>query len=834
MKDPLLAPAIAFVAGILLSRGVRFETWECWIEAALFAGLAVWAVWAGIQKSRTVSYISALIAAGLSGVLVDALHRPGRPPTIDAGSREVVLLSGCVVEPSIFYQDRDQFTLELAPHARVRVTIALKDGEIPPEISYGRQVEVEAKVRAIRNFGNPGSFDFVTYSARRGIYWTASARSVESIRFKPGRCGSIFLQAIFGLRTAVLKRIDSLYRGSAYSTGMMESILIGESTKLEKVWTQDFRRTGTFHALVISGLHITVLAGTLLLLLRACFVRELPALAITAVVTWIYVMIAGWNPPAMRAAGGFTFYLMGRYFHRERRILNLLAAVGFIYLTYDPGQLFEASFQLSFLSVAAIAVLAVPFIERTSGPYRAGARGLTERARDFQLAPASAQFRVELCLIAETLSYYIRVPQQWLLSAMAILLRVFFFAFDLVVVSAVMQVGLALPMAIYFHRVSFSGLSANVLIVPLLSLAVPIGFVAVFTGWHIAAALAGWLLFLSEHVARWHVRWEPDWRVPDPPVWLAIAFAAALIGLAFTMNRSRVVRLLAVGVVAGLFTLVFTHPFPPRVQRGSLELTAIDVGQGDSLLVAFPDGKLMLVDGGGVLAFGRKIKAKLDMGEDVVSPYLWSRSIGHLDVVVATHAHEDHTGGLAAVIDNFHPPVMWTGANSDEPVWRELSRHARSRGVKIENMTSGEAFDFGGTRIEVLSPPPDYVTNRTPKNNDSLAFRVTYGKHSFLLTGDMEKPMETRLLADERVVRADVLKVGHHGSRTSTSEPFLDAVNPQFAIISDGFENSFGHPNRDVLERLAEHHARILRTDTNGLISVVSDGRRITMTSFSN
>ena len=831
MKDPLLAPAIAFVAGILLSRGVRFAIWECCIEGIVFAGMAMLA---GRYKSRRVSYICSLITVGMSGVLVDVLHRPGRAPTIDAGSMEVVLLSGCVVEPTTFYQDRDQFTLELAPNARARVTIGLKEGEIPPEIPYGRLVDVEAKVRAIRNFGNPGSFDFVTYSARRGIYWTASARSAGSIHLKPGGCGSVFLQAIFALRTAALKRIEALYQGNAYSTGMMESILIGDSTKLEKVWTQDFRRTGTFHALVISGLHITVLAGSLLLLLRLCFVRELPALAITAAVTWVYVMVAGWNPPAMRAAGGFTFYLIGRYFHRERRIMNLLAAVGFIYLSCDPGQLFEASFQLSFLSVAAIAVLAVPFIEKTSKPYRAGARGLTEPGRDFQLAPRSAQFRVELRLIAETLSFYVRLPQRWLLAAMAFVLRVVFFAFDMVVVSAVMQVGLALPMAIYFHRVSFSGLSANVLIVPLLSLVVPIGFLAVFTGWHGAAALAGWLLIVSEKVARWHVRWEPDARIPDPPVWLAIAFAAALIGLAFTMNRSRVVRWLAVAVVAGLFALVFVHPFPPKVRAGSLELTAIDVGQGDSLLVAFPDGKLMLVDGGGVLAFGRKVKTKLDMGEDVVSPYLWSRSIGHLDVVVATHAHEDHTGGLAAVIDNFHPPELWTGANSDEPVWRELSRHARMRGVKIENMTSGRAFNFGGARIEVLSPPGDYVPNDTPKNNDSLAFRVTYGKHSFLLTGDMEKPMETRLLADERPVRADVLKVGHHGSRTSTSEPFLEAVNPEFAIISDGFENSFGHPNREVLERLAEHHAQVFRTDMNGLISVVSDGRRITMSRYSN
>jgi competence protein ComEC len=215
-----------------------------------------------------------------------------------------------------------------------------------------------------------------------------------------------------------------------------------------------------------------------------------------------------------------------------------------------------------------------------------------------------------------------------------------------------------------------------------------------------------------------------------------------------------------------------------------------------------------------------------------VSPYLWYRSIGHLDVVVATHAHQDHTGGLGAILDNFHPPAMWTGAHTDEPVWNELSRHARRRGVKIAYMHGGQALDFGGAHIEVLSPPEDYLPNDTPKNNDSLAFRVTYGRHAFLLTGDMEKPMENRLLADGRALRADVLKVGHHGSKTSSSELFLDAIAPRFAIISDGFENSFGHPNRDVLERLTAHHATILRTDIIGLITIRTDGHHLSMTQF--
>jgi competence protein ComEC len=156
-----------------------------------------------------------------------------------------------------------------------------------------------------------------------------------------------------------------------------------------------------------------------------------------------------------------------------------------------------------------------------------------------------------------------------------------------------------------------------------------------------------------------------------------------------------------------------------------------------------------------------------------------------------------------------------------------VKQKADAQQVKIVRMQSGRSFDFGGARIEVLSPPPDYVPAESPKNNDSLAMRVTYGQRSFLLTGDMEKPMELRALADGQPLHADVLKVGHHGSNTSSIQPFLDAVSPTFALISDGFENSFRHPHPQVLERLAAHRAGILRTDLQGLITVRTDGRRI-------
>ena len=154
-----------------------------------------------------------------------------------------------------------------------------------------------------------------------------------------------------------------------------------------------------------------------------------------------------------------------------------------------------------------------------------------------------------------------------------------------------------------------------------------------------------------------------------------------------------------------LLVLLCWHPFAPEIARNQLELTAIDVGQGDSLLVSFPDGKLMVVDGGGIPAFGRRTKSNMEIGEDVVSPYLWGRSIRTVDVLALTHAHEDHIGGLSALMENFHVHELWTGAMSDNPLWDALRDQARRSGVRIVPMQAGSAFAFGGARVEVLAPP---------------------------------------------------------------------------------------------------------------------------------
>jgi competence protein ComEC len=365
-------------------------------------------------------------------------------------------------------------------------------------------------------------------------------------------------------------------------------------------------------------------------------------------------------------------------------------------------------------------------------------------------------------------------------------------------------------------------LSANLIIVPAMNALVPVGFLAVVTGWHWPASVAGWLLTMSARVADWHAKLEPAWRVPDPPFWLALSFASALVAVAVLIRR-RFARWPALAVLLALFTVILLYRQPVDPRSNTLELTAIDVSQGDSLLLVFPRGATMLIDGGGQLSYGRIRPSSFDTGEDVVSPYLWNRGIRHIDIVVATHGHQDHIGGLPALMANFRPKELWTGVNPPD----ELVARARSLGVRVLEPSAGDApRDYSGAKIEILAPRPG-IYSRRPGNNDSLAMRVSYGSRSFLLTGDLERPVEARLLADDAIAHADVLKVGHHGSKTSTIAPFLDAVGPSIALISAGYENSFGHPHPDVLARLEGRHTTVLRTDLDGLVTVKTDGDRL-------
>jgi competence protein ComEC len=822
-KYPLVAPLAAIAAGILVYRFLPIPQSELLYAIGAFlllGGLALY------RQSRILAGTCCLLGLFFGGALLALVHTSGPPPELDAEGREIVILGGCVVEPPAISGERERFLLELAPRARAQVTLYTREAESLPPLRYGQNVELDARVRKPHNYGNPGAFDYAHFLARQDIYWTASG-AADTVRILPGHCGSPVQKAAMDLRAAVLSRTERLYRGDDYLTGMMQAMLMGQSFQLQKIWTEQYRNTGTFHVIVISGTHVAILAAFFLFLLRLCFVPQSVAMLLTSLAAWLYAMTSGWGAPCVRCAAGLTVYMVGSYFYRERRALNLLAAVALGFLIFDPDQLFEASFQLSFLAVAFLGAFATPLVQATSGPLARGLADLHDTGRDLHILPRVAQFRIEMRLLAETLRTAAHLPARAATVAVTLPARVLFFFYEVSVISAVIQIGLALPMVIYFHRLGLSGLSANAFAIPLMGLAVPIGFVAVVTGWRWVAAAGGWLMRVSRAIVGWHAAHEPNLRIPTPPLWLGIALAAAL--LAFALARGRWWRAAAGSAVAVLLTLLVWHPFPPEIHAGQLEMSVIDVGQGDSILVVFPDGKSLLVDGGGIPAFGHQTRSQLDTGEDVVAPYLWDRGMRGVDIVALSHAHEDHIGGLPALVADFHPRELWTGATPDSPAWRTLHEQALRGGVKVVPLQAPAQFAFGQAIIDVLAPLADYIPNDIPKNNDSLVLRIRYGNRSFLLSGDVERPIERRMIEENEIQPTDVLKVAHHGSRTSSTEDFLSAANPAFAIISVGLDNSYGHPNRDVLDRLSQHHAEILRTDQSGLVTIRTDGQHLSV-----
>jgi competence protein ComEC len=767
------------------------------------------------------------------GAALQIGHRETHTPKLNADDGETVLLAGCVTNPPVFSPAREQFTLNLTPKAAARITVNLKDGDRALALNYGQRVELPAKMRAPRNFQNPESFDYVKYLAGQHIYWTGSVSSAQEIKVLPGSCGSSVIAALFSVRTWALGRLASLYPNDQHTVGLLQATLLGETSGVERRWTQDFRVTGTYHALVISGQHVSVLAFTLLLILRLMHLRKVPALCVATVASWLYAFISGMSSPVVRAAGGFTLFLIASYCFRRMRILNALAVMGIAYLVFDPEELFDPSFQLSFLSAAAIAAFAIPLMERYSVPLRASVKLFDQPGYDPRIEPRAAVWRVELRLLARTLECWSPLSQEasrWVIARATLLAA---FVAEAVIVSACVQFGLALPMVSYFHRLSITGLSANIVVIPLLSLVVPLGFASIATGWHLLANVTRLLLQASEAVATWHVQFEPAWRIATIPLLIALTFAGSLILLAFAIRQNRGVKI-AIACALAQFAVICWQPWPTDVKAGTLEVTAIDVSQGDSLFVAFPNGETMLVDAGGFPGMSNmKRKPQIDMGEDVVSPYLWTRRIHHLDYAVLTHGHSDHMGGLAAILDNFRPRVLWVGAEPDTAEWRAIQQTAKRDGVSIISLKQGDGDQsIGGAQMRVLAPSADYVPEADAKNNDSLVLELSYGHHRVLLTGDAEQPVESELANSGLLRPVTLLKVGHHGSKTSSSEEFLNQVQPQIAVISDGYRNQFHHPHPSVLARLNEHHAAILRTDQRGLITFRTDGNRIDLETF--
>jgi competence protein ComEC len=274
-------------------------------------------------------------------------------------------------------------------------------------------------------------------------------------------------------------------------------------------------------------------------------------------------------------------------------------------------------------------------------------------------------------------------------------------------------------------------------------------------------------------------------------------------------------------VLAAVVPRAVRHP------RDALLVEAIDVGQGDSLLLITPDGKTLLLDGGGFGGAQHRAQESFDIGEQVVSEALWARGIRHLDVVALSHAHSDHMGGLPAVLRNFRPAELWVGNNPSSPDYDALLNEAAQLGVRVRSFRAGDASILGVAQIAVLAPFADYQPGAEAANNDSLVLHVAYGATSVLLEGDAEGPVEQAMLA-EPGLPSTLLKVGHHGSVTSPGSEFLARVAPQWAVISCGLHNRYGHPRQEVLQALEAAKVRTYSTDINGAACFLLNGQTVT------
>jgi len=403
-------------------------------------------------------------------------------------------------------------------------------------------------------------------------------------------------------------------------------------------------------------------------------------------------------------------------------------------------------------------------------------------------------------------------------------------------------------MARDFHRVTLSGPIVNLAAVPLTGIVVPLGFLTLATGLilpvlgKLLATPLAWLTMLLVHTVQWFAHFQGwSYRIPGPALWLVVLFFIPAILLAAEMRlKHPLQKAISWGLCIAWFTCAVTiaiYPFGEKWTKEKLEVTVLDVGQGDSLFVVSPGGKTLLIDGGGAFGGfpGHEQHYGIDPGEEAVSPYLWSRGFHKLDVVALTHAHQDHLGGLTAILENFHIGELWIGREVTSPALTQLEKLARERRIPVEHELRGKSFSWEGVTGEFLWPQiaPEEVAP-SAKNNDSLVLRLHYGSRSILLPGDAEKQAEHEILAESKAeeMQSDVLKIGHHGSKNSTTLEFLEAVQPRVGIISVGEGNPYGHPSLELLERLDNAGVRILRTDRDGAVHVLTDGARLEITCF--
>jgi competence protein ComEC len=801
----LLYVSCAWVAGVFLGSKISLPL------LVLFLGLIPFALIPFLRNSRKTLIVAGLCLLALLG---GGLRFPSSLPPVNEHSlcfyndKGTVGIQGMVAEePDI----RDRLCLLTFSASEIIVNGEKEEVsgtaliQVPryPTYHYGDVLNVTGKLETPEPFDN---FDYKSYLERQGIYSIIYYPEVELLGQGEGLKP---LQWIYSLRERLS---TSLARALPEPQGSLaQAILLGLRGNIPDSLYEAFSRTGTAHILAISGLHMSIVIAMFLSLGILVFGRRRSIyIWLTLVLTWLYALLAGMNPPIIRAAIMGSLFLIAEYLGRQGSAIIALAFAAAVMVGIQPQLLWSVSFQFSFLAMAGL-IFFYPYFQTW------GRKGVTLLFKNREKIVPTASIVTDG--FAATLA-------------------------------AIVAVG---PLIAYnFGVVSLVGVPATFFSLPALPAIIVTAALVAFAGLFapFMAQILGWLawLFLSYFlslVQGFDALPHSSFQVATISTWHIWGYYVILVGvIAFLNYRNQladfsskltsgikkaaqvipkprlgfspkwlVLPLLVVAIL--VWSVVLTMP------DDKLHVSFLDVGQGDAILIQTPNSQNILIDGG-----PDPQKISLELSKKL--PF-WDRTI---DLVVSTQPQADHITGLVEILQRYiAKQVLEPGVSYNSSIYQEWCNLVEEKQIKRDTAQAGQEIDLGNEiKIEVLNPPASLWDGTSDDvDNNGVVLKLSWGKVSFLFTADIREEVEFELIGQRANLKSTVLKVAHHGSKTSTTSQFLAAVDPEVAVISVGVNNTFGHPAQDVLDRLINRLGKgnVYRTDVNGTIEFITDGETL-------
>lgn len=655
---------------------------------------------------------------------------------------------------------------------RILVMQSINKNEMVDQvIEFGNIVEINGNIERFPFQRNPGEFDYGKYLSLHDIQGLVSVKGLKNIKIIDYRNNWNVVNLIYTIRKKLYSIIDTLH--SPIHASFLKGLIFGYKAEIPTDIKQSFIDTGTIHILAVSGSNVAFVAFIIYVVFSFFRIPKILIKALTIAGLIIYMLIVGSGPSVVRATIMAIIILIGTMFERKTNIYNSISVAAIIILIFDTNNLFDVGFQLSFIAVLSIVYLYPRFK-----------------------------------LIIEKISHN----------------RIVVSILKVVAVSIAAQLGTIPFTAYYFNRIPIASFIANIFVVPISGLNIFLGTIEIlisFVSYEIANlyAIANNVLiyFLLKSVimtASLPFSYFECWQFSKI---LFLLYYSLLVGLLnIDIRRVRIAMIIFILI----FTNVILYSKIFSSSKHYLRVTVLDVGQGDAIFIEFPNGRNILIDTG-------PSTFKYDTGEKILIPFFKRHNISKLDYLLITHSHNDHIGGAFSIIKSISVDTLVINKwGVEDKQVASLIEIAQAKGIGIKSLLKGQQlFVDVNSRFYTLSPGKDYKIDKN-KNNMSIVAKICYGVTSILLTGDAEIKIENQLINNyNNFIDVDILKVGHHGSISASSNEFLRKTKPKIALISVGVKNNFNHPSNIVLDRLTKQSIEVERTDEAGAVIYESDGK---------